>query len=162
MMSLFPFSKLAARGPALSVYAIEHSEPPLFEREFVPGEEPAAMTEAAREFMHDDCACEIDAAWDLWQFDGDWKLAPAAVTLACFAPAFENDIADNLRIEFGLDSRFIPDPKIEAGLRMGQSNLKSLVHLVRDIETRMDLERRQLWSESGQNPADAIAEALIH
>jgi len=160
-LSLFPFSKLAARGPALSVYALEHSEPPLFEREFAPGVEAAAMTEA-REFMHDDCACEIDAAWDLWQFDGDWKLAPAAVTLACFGPAFDNDIADHVRIEFGLDSRFVPDPKIEGGLRLGQSNLKSLVHLVQDIESKMDLERRQLWSESGQSPADVIAEALIH
>jgi hypothetical protein len=162
MLSLFPFSKLALRGPALSVYAIEHSEPPLFEREFAPGVDPAAMTEAAREFMHDDCASEFDAAWDLWQFDSDWKLAPAGVTLACFGPAFENDIADHLRIEFGLDSRFVPAPQIEGGLRMGQSNLKSLVHLVRDIESRMDLDRRQLWSESGQSPADVIAEALIH
>ncbi len=162
MLSLFPFSKLAARGPALNVYAIEHSEPPLFEREFAPGAEPAAMVEAAAEFTHDDCACEIEAAWELWQYDGEWKLAPAAVTLACFGPAFENDTSDHLRIEFGLDSRFIPDPGIEGGLRMGQSNLKSLVHLVQDIEKRMELERRQLWSESGQSPADVIAEALIH
>jgi hypothetical protein len=162
LLALFPFSKLAARGPALSIYAIEHSEPPLFEREFAPGVEPAAMAEAAAEFTHEDCACEIEAAWELWQYDGEWKLAPAAVTLGCFGPAFENDTGDHLRIEFGLDSRFIPDPRIEGGLRMGQSNLKSLVHLVQDIEKRMDLERRQLWSESGQSPADVIAEALIH
>ncbi|HLX43047.1 MAG TPA: hypothetical protein VKR43_06420 [Bryobacteraceae bacterium] len=162
MLGLFPFSKLAARGPVLRVYAIEYSEPPLFEREFIPGAEPREIVEAASEFMKDDCACELDAAWDLWQFDGDWKLAPAAVTLTCFAPVFDNDIADHLRIEFGLDSRYIPDPKIEGGLRMGQSNLKSLVHLVQDIEKRLDLDRRQLWSESGQSPADAIAEALIH
>lgn len=130
------------------------------------GTDPSVVVEAAREFTHDDCACEVDAAWDLWQFDDDWKLAPAAVTLGCFGPAFDpafdNDIADNLRIEFGLDSRFLPNPKIEGGLRMGQSNLQSLVHLVQDIESHMDLERRQLWSESGQSPADAIAEALIH
>lgn len=162
MLGLFPFSKLAARGPALRVYAIEHAEPSLFEREFPHAAEPPEMIEAATEFMHDDCACELDAAWDLWQFDGDWKLAPAAVTLACFGPAFDNHIADHLRIEFGLDSRFLPNPKVEGGLRMGQSNLKSLVHLVHEIESRMDLDRRQLWSESGQSPADAIAEALIH
>ena len=37
-------------------------------------------------------ACEIEAAWELWQFGSDWKLAPAAVTLACFGPAFDNHI----------------------------------------------------------------------
>jgi len=37
MLEQFPFSILAKRGPVLRVYAIAHSEPPLIEREFLPG-----------------------------------------------------------------------------------------------------------------------------
>jgi len=104
--------------------------------------------------------CEVDAAWDLWRFDGDWKLAPAAVTLACFAPEFDNEVGDQLRIEFGPDSQFLPDPEIEGSVRLGESNLKSMVHLVHEIESKLDLERRLLWSESGENPIESILQAL--
>lgn len=160
MLSVFPFSKLAARGPVLRIYAIEHMEPPQLEREFIPGVEPREIIEAAGEFAHDDCAFEIDAAWDLWQFDGDWKLAPAAVTLICFGPEFENETGDNLRIDFGNDARFLPNVNIEGGPRMAQSNLKSLVHLVHEVERVVQVERRQLWSESGVSPVDLIAQEL--
>src|SRR5215472_16336554 len=79
MLGVFAFSKLAARGPVLRIYAIEPIEPPQLEREFVPGIAPQAIIESAKEFLHDDCSYEIDAAWDLWQFDEDWRLTPAAV-----------------------------------------------------------------------------------
>ena len=160
MLERFPFSKLAKRGPVLRVYAIEHSEPPLLEREFLAGAEPAAIVDAAREFMQPDCACEIDASWDLWQHDTEWKLAPAPVMLACFGAAFDNEHGDHLRIEFGPDPLFLPMPTIEGGLRMGQSNLKSLLHLVGDLERALDLEKRQVWSESGANFADMLKQAL--
>jgi len=160
MLERFPFSKLAKRGPVLRVYAIAHSEPPLLEREFLPDAEAAVILEAAREFMQPDCACEIETFWDLWQYDDDWKLLPAPVTLACFGPAFENEHGDHLRIEFGLDALFLPMPHIEGGLRMGQSNVKSLLHLVGDLERGLDLERRQVWSESGANFAEVLQQAL--
>lgn len=162
MLELFPFSKLAQRGPEVRVYALEHAEPPQFELDFPAATEPAVMVAAAGDFMHEDCLAEVDAAWDLWQFDGDWRLGPAAVTLSCFGPLFDNEIGDHLRIDFGPETRFLPAPQIEGGLRMGQSNLTSLVHLVHEIEGSLKLERRQLWSESGMNPADAIAQALVN
>lgn len=160
MLERFPFSKLAKRGPLLRVYALANSEPPLLEREFLPDADPDAILDAANEFTHSDCACEIEAFWDLWQHDGEWKLQPAAVTLACFGPAFENEHGDHLRIEFGRDALFLPMPEIEGGLRMGQSNLKSLLHLVGDLERELDLERRQLWSESGANFAEVLKQVL--
>ena len=160
MLERFPFSILAKRGPVLRVYAIAHSEPPLIEREFLPGAEPADILEAAHEFMQADCACEIETFWDLWQYDGDWKLLPAPVTLACFNPAFENEHGDHLRIEFGLDALFLPMPHIKGGLRMGESNLKSLLHLVGDLERVLDLDRRQVWSESGANFAEVLKQAI--
>jgi hypothetical protein len=161
MLSLFPFSKLAKRGPLIRVQALEHSEPLLFEREFTPGADPKDILESAREFMQDDCACEVDAAWDLWDHNGtEWKLAPVSVTLVCFGPHFDNELGDQLRIEFGLDARFLPQPGVEGALRIGQSNIRSLLHLVEEIDRVMKPERRSLWSESGANFADVLRQLL--
>jgi hypothetical protein len=160
LLGVFPYSKLANRGPVLRIYALEHAEPPQLEREFAPGVDPQAIIESAREFTHDDCAVEVDTYWDLWQFDQDWHLAPAAVTLQCFGPQFNNETRDQLRIDFGNDARFLPNPHLEGGPRMAQSNLKSLVRLVHEIEGALKIERRQLWSESGISPVDLIAQEL--
>ncbi len=161
MLSLFPFSKLAKRGPVIRVYALEHSEPPLFEREFAPGADPKDILESAREFMLDDCTTEVDAAWDLWDHNGtEWKLAPVGVTLFCYGPAFDNELGDHLRIDFGLDSRFLPTPGVEGALRIGQSNIRSLLHLVEEIARVMKPERRSIWSESGANFAEVLRGVL--
>ena len=161
MLALFPFSKLAKRGPIMRVYALEHTEPPLFEREFGPGVDAKAVLESAREFMLDDCTCEVDAAWDLWDHDGtEWKLAPVPVTLICFAPQFANELEDHLRIEFGIDSRFLPAAGLDGSLRIGQSNIRSLLHLTEEIDRIMKPERRSLWSESGANFAEVLRGAL--
>jgi hypothetical protein len=161
MLGLFPFSKLAKRGPIVRVYALEHTEPPLFERDFPPTADSKELLDSAAEFMRDDTTCEIDAAWDLWDHDGkEWKLAPVGVTLFCFAPLFDNELGDHLRIEFGLDARFLPNPHLEGSVRMGQSNLRSLLHLVEEIDKIMKPERRSLWSESGANFAEVLRGVL--
>jgi hypothetical protein len=169
MLGLFPLSMLSARGPAMRIQAISRAEPPIFEHDLpAAGDREEAVEEileSAREFMHEDCLCEVDAAWDLWQYDlaqsrGDWKLAPTGVTLACFGPDFEDEVGDHLRIEFGFDSHFLPDPEIEASPRMAESNPKSLVHLVRELEQKLELDRRLLWSESGENPVELLVKAL--
>jgi hypothetical protein len=164
LTGLFPFSKLAARGPVLRVYAIEMAEPALLEREFAPGGPPAsiapAIIEEAREFVAPDCCLEVEANWDLWQWKDDWKLAPAAVTILGFAPGFERDGDDHLRIEFGPDFRFLPIEGVEGSLRMGRSNLLSLLHLVGDIERALPIQRRRIWSESGANFAELLAETV--
>jgi hypothetical protein len=160
MLEVFPFSKLARRGPLLRVYAIDYAEPPLLEREFAPGTPPEMIVEAAREFMHEDCTCQVETFWDLWQHDQEWKLEPAAITLACFGPGFENETKDHLRIEFGLDARFLPQPNIAGSARLVQSNIRSLLHLVGELKQSLNLERQQLWSESGVNFAELLAHTL--
>jgi len=160
MTELFPFSKLAQRGPILRVYAIEYVEPPLLERAFDPGTPAQSMVAAARDFVKPDCCIEIDAHWDLWQHDSDWKLSPAAVTLTCFGPDFSRDHDDHLRIDFGLDGKFLPAAGVEGSLRMGQSNLRSLLHLVGELERGLPMELRTVWSESGANFAELLAQAV--
>ncbi|HEV8147654.1 MAG TPA: hypothetical protein VGP79_14790 [Bryobacteraceae bacterium] len=162
LLERFPFSKLAKRGPVLRVYAIEHAEPPLIEREFPLGTEPAVVLNAAREFAADDCCTLIDAFWDLWQLEvgesRDWKLGPAPVTLLCFGPEFENESGDHLRIDFGLDARFLPQKG--ADTRVVQENIRSLLHLVGDVDRVLAPDRRTLWSESGANFAEVLASTL--
>ncbi len=170
LLGAFPFSRLAKRGPVLRVYAVALSEPTLMEREFpVSGDAAgicADILSAAGELLQSDCACEVDTFWDLWQYDGsEWKLQPAPVTLCGYGVDFENDASENgqddhLRIEFGPDTRFLPVPGLEGSLRMGQSNLKSLLRLVSDLERVLDLESRRVWSESGANFADVLKQTL--
>src|SRR5205823_8108084 len=99
-------------------------------------------------------------AWDLWQYDGEWKLQPATVTLACYGPRFDDDAAGLLRIDFGLDALFLPNPSIDGSLRMGQSNLRSLLRFVNEIEDVLPLDSRQLWSESGAKFAEMPSQSL--
>lgn len=165
LMGAFPFSRLAKRGPVLRLYAVALSEPPLLEREFPVSEDTAGTSadilSAAGELLQSDCAFEVDTFWDLWQYDGsEWKLQPASVTLCGYGVDFENDQEDHLRIEFGPDARFLPAPGIEGSMRMGQSNLKSLLRLVSDLERVLDMESRRVWSESGANFADVLKQAL--
>lgn len=164
LLDVFPFSKLAERPQILRVYAVDASEPPALERPFAPGSEAPDVLAAAREFAGPDCSIELDTFWDLWQHLGQWKLAPAPVTLACVGPRFEaetgDQLQDHLRIDFGLDSHFLPAADVEGSLRMQQSNLRSLLHLVAEIEKALPLSRRQLWSESGANFADLLKKAV--
>ncbi len=160
LLERFPFSKLAKRGPVLRVYAMEFAEPPAVERPFDAGIDVADMISAARDFAQPDSCIELDAAWDLWQYDADWKLRPAPVTLSSFGSAFEHESGDHLRIDFGLDSKFLPSEEIEGSLRTQRSNLQSLLHLVSEIERALPLERKLLWSESGANFAEVVEKAL--
>ena len=160
MLDVFPFSQLAKSGPVLRVYALEFVEPPLLERTFDPGVSVADVIGAARDFVQPDCCVEIEAAWDLWQHHDDWKLWPSGVTLACYGSGFERENDDNLRIDFGLDTKFLPSEEIQGSLRIQQSNLRSLLHLVGEIDKALPVERRLLWSESGANFAEVVEEAL--
>ena len=159
-LSVFPFSKLAQRGPVLRVYAVEHAEPPAFEREFPLAAQASELITVAREFFEDDCAIELDAFWDLWQFDTEWRLKPVPVTFTAFGPDFEGAELNHIRADLGLDATFLPDLSIEGSLRMGESNLRSLLHFVGELERAIPLESRRLWSESGSSFAGTLVESL--
>jgi len=158
-LRVFPFSRLKP-GAALTVYAIELSEPAVFERIFPETPDVADLLAAAKDFRADDSAVEVEAAWDLWQFDGEWKLTPSRVRFTCFGPQFERDLGENLQIDFGLEDRFLPQPELPNQLVMVRSNIRSLLRLVHDIDDSLPIERRQLWSESGGNFAERLQAAL--
>ena len=60
LVELFPFSRLAQRGPVLRVYALEYVEPPLLERPFDLDASAEDMIAAGRPFVQPDCSIEID------------------------------------------------------------------------------------------------------
>ncbi len=160
LLKLFPVSKLAQSPSLFTVIALQYSEPPVFEHAFAPPVDIDQVLVAARELGSPDSCFRLETFWDLWQYDGDWKLLPARVALCCLAPGFEKDLGENLRVEFGIDTHFLPQPDLPDNYRMTQSNIKSLLKLVHDVDDRLNVSRRQLWTESGENFADKLQAEL--
>jgi hypothetical protein len=159
MLRLFPRSRLGP-GALLRVRAVEFAEPVLLERRFAGSEGTEEILAAAAEFRNADMACEVETAWDIWQYEGEWRLAPSAARLSCFGPLFETGTGENLRVDFGADANFLPQPGFPDSLVMVRSNIRSLLHLVHTLDDALAVDRRQLWSESGVNFAERLQSAL--
>ncbi len=160
MLAAFPYSKLAHHDPSLRIYGVAYSEPPLLETPVPSPVDPAAVTKMCGEFQNLDAAYELSAAWDLWRFDKEWHLAPASVRLTAFGPDFERERDEHLRIDFGIEEQFLPDPDRPDGIAMIRSNIQSLLRLVHDVDEALDAEKRLLWTESGENFAERLQAAL--
>lgn len=160
VLQAFPFSKLKRSDSAFRIYALEYSEPPLIEEPVAAPVNPTAVIDSAKEFQNTDACYELEAAWDLWAFDGEWKLAPSRVLISCFGPEFSHETDENLRIEFGLDEQFLPGAGGAEGMPMIRANIQSLLRLVHDLDERLRVDRRQLWSESGENFAERLEATL--
>jgi len=160
MLGRFPFSRLLPRAE-LRIHAIEITEAPLLVREFGGDFSTDALLQSAREFLHADSGFVLDTAWDIWQLvDDDWKLTPAPVTLNCFGPMFPSELSEQLLIEFGPDTHFLPGDEESKQLAPIRENIRSLLHLVKDLDTALAVDRRQLWTESGANFAERLTSAL--
>jgi hypothetical protein len=158
----FPFSRLSPRLE-LAVYAIEYSEPPALERTFEGPGEIDELLAAAVEFLHDDCAVEVAGFWDLWQWSEEtleWNLRPSSVLVSCYAPRFPSDSGEQLRFAFGPEAPFVPSAGRSGEFTAIRSNVRSLLHLAGDMDRAFNFERRTLWSESGENLARRLEEAL--
>jgi hypothetical protein len=160
MLRLFPFSKAPGLGSSLRIYAIEFGEPPLIELPFDHAPEAEEVLSAASQFLHGDSSYNLHSYWDLWQRDPDWLLAPLGVTLSCFGPGFDNETGDDLRVELGPDSCYLPDPSEPSASRKVQSNLRSLLRLSRELVEALPVERRLLWTESGDDFSERIRSML--
>jgi hypothetical protein len=160
LLRKFPYSRLSQAGSIFRVHAVAFSEPALFERGLPDPLDLDAMLEMAKEFTASDCAAQLETKWDLWQFEGDWKLTPARVTLTCFGSGFEDSDGDHLRVEFGPDAMFLPDPELPNAAFMSQSNIKSLLHFVHEADSALMVEKRRLWTESGENFAERLQATL--
>ena len=93
-------------------------------------------------------------------FLSDWKLMPAPVTLNCFGPLFPSDLGEQLLIEFGPDTHFLPGEEESDQLAPIRHNIRSLLHLVEELGGGLAVDKRQLWAESGANFAERLATAI--
>ena len=160
LLKLFPFSRLARHPSTFKVIPVNHTEPAVLE---VPVPAPVAIDQvlaAAQDFQNADVCYRLETWWDLWQFDGEWKLTPSRAALVCFGPGFEREDDSHLEIEFGIDAHFLPQPELPGSLLTIQSNIKSLLKLVHDLDDALPVETRRLWSESGENFSEKLQQAL--
>jgi hypothetical protein len=186
LLKLFPFSLLAQQASTFKIMAVDASEPVVAEIPYPPPVPIDAVLAVAKDFQNADSCYRLETWWDLWQFDGEWKVAPARVALCCFGPEFNqspSSLADALEtpltpvvasphpgedaaigcaleIEFGIDANFLPQPDLPDSPRMIESNIKSLLKLVHDLDDSLPVETRRLWSESGENFAEKLHQAL--
>ena len=166
LLRLFPFSQREQPQSTVSVLAIDMTEPPLLERAVNGPIDLADIEGVFADYGGDDIAYQIESWWDLWQFEEDWRLKPARVMLSCFGPAFDNGTEgeagaqEDLRIDFGVDSNYLPEDGAPGGARMVESNIKSLLRLVHELESALPVARRRLETESGENFADRLHQAL--
>ena len=160
LLGLFPFSRLAKNPSTFKVIPVNYTEPAVLE---VPMVAPVSIDEvikAAKDFENADSCYRLETWWDLWQFDTDWTLTPSRAALVCFGPEFEREEDAHLEIEFGIDAHFLPQPDIPGSLVTIQSNIKSLLKLVHDLDDALPVETRRLWSESGENFSEKLQQKL--
>ena len=162
LLRVFPFSRLSTGASTFRVQAVSFREPPLYERSLPDPFDLNIVLQDAKEFTGSDCAAQLESKWDIWQYlDKDWKLAPARVVFTCFASKFEDAEEDeHLRVDFGADSLFLPDPDLPNALFMSQSNIRSLLHFVHEADQAVMAESRRLWTESGENFAERLQATL--
>jgi hypothetical protein len=164
LLRLFPFSQRDQPQSTISILAVDSTQPPLLEQPVNGPLDPSGVIETLRDYAGDDVAYRIESWWDLWLFDeGDGKLAPARVALSCLGPEFDAGAAagqEDLRIEFGVDSNFLPNPDVPGSTTFMESNIKSLLRLVHEVESTLPVARRKLETESGENFADRLQGVL--
>lgn len=165
MLANFPFSPDNPANTTLRVQAINSDEPAVLEHEFPDPVDVAEIGTVMRPAISTDCCVEIEAWWGLWQYQNDWVLRPAPVRLFLFGPEFEGyELADGtreqIRIEFGLESHFLVQPHLANSPYYAQSNLKGLLQLSHSLDEALAVEKRKLWSESGENFAERFKSVL--
>jgi len=160
LLRIFPFSRLTRQASTFKVLAVDYNEPPLVEIPYPPPVPTDSVLAVATDFENPDTCYRLESWWDLWQFQKDWELTPSRVALCCFGPEFEHESDDDLSVEFGIDAHFLPQPELPDSVRMVQSNIKSLLKLVHDLDDALPVETRRLWSESGENFSEKLQRAL--
>jgi hypothetical protein len=166
LLQLFPFSQREQPQSTVSILAIDVTEPPLLEKAINGPIDIADIEATLGDYKGDDIAYQVESWWDLWQFEEDWHLKPARVTLSCFGPDFDNgteqesSAQEDIRIDFGVDSNYLPGEGALRGARMAESNIKSLLRLVHELESALPVANRSLETESGENFANRLQQVL--
>ncbi len=159
---------------AATVWPMNWSESPIFQRVYGRGErgaEPRQAVEEALEILHDDYAYEFQIGWSLWELerseglDPRWAREPRLVRVTGFGPLFDEGAYEqdgHIRIDFGSDAPFLEedldlDP---VAARHVEENVRQLVELTAAVEKASGATARLLWSELGESLAQRLAARL--
>ncbi len=176
LLEALPYSKSRGFIRNLNVYPLEWDEHPVLEEDFPDGIDVPTTLALAGEFRNPDYAYEVTAFWDLWVFrknggPAGWKLAPHPMRIICYGPDFEEGRREHgdLEIDFGFDSPFRADqrtPDTDARMLARdyrerlQENIHKLLDFIRVLSERLPIERKVLWTESGENFAEMIKQSF--
>lgn len=164
LLRLFPASQRDQPQSTISIHAVDSTQPPLLEQPINGPLDPSEVMPVFREYEGDDIAYRVESWWDLWQFEnGESKLGPARVALSCFGPEFDDGAAfgrEDLRIDFGVEAHFLPSADVPGSATLIESNIKSLLRFVHEVESVLPVARRKLETESGENFADRLQTVL--
>ena len=166
MLRVVPFSQREQPLTTLSIHAINTVEPALLERPLNGPVDVDEVLSVLTGYDSPDVSYRLESWWDLWQYEGDWALKPARVILSCFGPEFDNGTSEaipdqeDLRIDFGIDAHYLPQPEVPGSARLVESNIKSLLRLVHELENSMPVQKRVLSTESGENFAERLQRSL--
>lgn len=159
---------------AATVWPIDWSESPAFQRVYGHGErgmEPRQAVEEALELLHEDYAYEFQIGWSLWELetgtelDDRWAREPRLVRVTGYGPLFDDGAYEqdgHIRIDFGSDAPFLEeDANLNAvGARHVEENVRQLVALTTAVEKDSGATARLLWSELGESLAQRLAARL--
>ncbi len=153
----FPFSTQASEC-YLRIGVLDPTEPALLEQSYAVPDEMELMLADFEKYPAPDTAFEVECYWDLWQeLPEGWRLNPARVNLFFYGPDYPSELGEAIRVEFGLESAYIPDMSMaQKGLNYYQSNIKSLLKLNSDWNAALSVERSRLWSEAPGNLSDRL------
>ena len=67
-----PFSTKQPGFTHLEIRAVDSMETPVYEQDLRSFPlDAAGIIELAKDYVHDDCSCDVRSRWDLWVFEGE-------------------------------------------------------------------------------------------
>jgi hypothetical protein len=114
-LATVPFSATRPGFSYLTIRAVDSSESPVFEEDLRSTPlDPGGILELCRDYLHSDCACEAQAHWDLWVYDGvggaSGRNEPVAIDLNCHGEDYDNGFWQengHLQARLGFEHLFV-------------------------------------------------------
>ncbi|MGH9483958.1 MAG: hypothetical protein ACRD1F_02785 [Terriglobales bacterium] len=119
-----------------------------------------------RELVQDDCACEVEMAWQVWTYtSGKWNQRPLPLRLISVGPKFGGGVVQeegDLTVDFGLDEDFLAElaPWNRETRQHLQANIMQLLVYCRRLEERTRPAKRRLWSEGESDWTNKLSQRL--
>ncbi len=163
---VLPIEALERGVRQFRVVALNWSEPALVEELATSGMTVAQAMEEMRGFVHDDCACEMELAWQLWDYgEAGWAQAPHPVRFTSLGPSFGEGLAaeaGQVSVDFGLDEAFLAEaaPWNTETRRHLQANILQLLAYCHKTQEQMRPRARRLWSDEDADWTDKLVRRL--